>query len=187
MFDNSMSKVWAIWALALFLIGASAWYGISSDSPGDATNTQRYATFPAAQDEPARNAGKTSQVDPAKANPALASPFEVTARDPASSKITGRWVGVVDVGDGNRLQFSFNFREKDGQLSGTATFPIGEGKIEDGKINADRLSFATRHSAPLTGNPLVTRFTGTLSDRGLKLIMLSEGGESHLKLDPVSR
>lgn len=187
MSHNSIWKAWASWSLLLLFIGGLTWYGIFSNPPGDETKPQSYAIFPAMHDDAAGKVEKANKADLAKANPALASPFEGTARDPALSRITGRWVGVIDLGGSNRLQFSFNLREQNGQLSGTATFPIGEGSIVDGKINADQVSFTARHIAPSTGNPVLTRFSGTVSDRGLKLTMLSEGGESYLKLDPVSR
>ena len=187
MFYKSSRQALTIWSLLLLFIGGLLWYGISSDYPEEQTKSPGYATLPAAQNEKQRNVEKANRADLAKTNPALASPFEASASEPGQSRITGRWVGAIEVAVGNRLQFSFNLREHNGQLSGTATFPIGEAAIEDGKINADQLSFTTRQWAPLTGQALLTQFSGRLSADGLELIMLSEGGESRLRLDPVSR
>ena len=113
------------------------------------------------------------------------SPYAADRRGYVVASLSGRWAGVIDMGTGNRLQFSFNFREADGQLSGTAIFPIGAGGIEDGKVVGNQLWFTTRHHLPSSGQPLLTTFSGELSDEGvLHLTMLAEGSESRLTLTP---
>lgn len=162
--------------------GASAWYGMQSNGPMLRTNPRDSVAVPAATAE------KVMKIEKAdKAELAAVSPFSLSRIEPLLSKITGRWVGTVDLGGGNRLNFSFDLREKEGQISGTATFPIGEGNIENGKIFANKLSFATRHRLPSSGQILLTQFSGTLADGGLRLTMVSEGGNSYLTLNPVSR
>ncbi|UUZ73901.1 hypothetical protein LP415_13605 [Polaromonas sp. P1(28)-8] len=117
----------------------------------------------------------------------LASPFGLPGQKTETAGVTGRWIGGLDVGGGNRVQVSFNLRETDGQLSGTATFPVGEGSIEDGKIAGNQLSFSTRHRLPSTGQILVTRFAGDISDGTIALRMQTEGSESRLSINQVSR
>lgn len=162
--------------LVLLFFGASAWYGSRQD-------TRPVVMAPQVQADLALKAG--TQAD--KAEAALASPFAFTAKAPLRSSYTGRWMGTLDIGGTKGVQFSLNLLEADGQISGSATFPIGEGVIESGKIVADQLSFVTRHHSPSNGQVLLTQFSGTLADGGLKLTMLSEGGKSYLTLNPVSR
>jgi len=92
------------------------------------------------------------------ANTGLAgeSPYASDRKGYVVAGVTGRWVGAIDMGASNRLQFSFNFREAGGQLSGTASFPIGEGSIEDGTVVGNQLSFTTRHRMPSTGQMVLT-------------------------------
>ena len=162
--------------LVLLVIGGSAWYGSKQDAGRLPLPRQAEAVKPTRSVEQAT-----------KAQPALASPFAFAAKGPIRSSYTGRWVGSLDIGGTKGVHFSLNLLEADGQLTGTATFPIGEGVIESGKIVADQLSFVTRHRLPSNGQVLLTQFSGTLADGGLKLTMLSEGGKSYLTLNPVSR
>ena len=56
---------------------------------------------------------------------------------------------------------------------------------EDGKVVGNQLWFTTRHQLPSSGQPLLTTFSGELSDEGvLHLTMLAEGSESRLTLTP---
>ncbi len=172
----------AIGSLVVLFYSASAWYGIRSNAHMPVAIPSGSVAVPAA---PLEKVTKIEKAD--KTDLTVASPFMLSRKEPLLSKINGRWVGAVDLGGGNRLNFSFNLREKDGQVTGTATFPVGEGVIENGKIVADQLSFVTRHRLPSNGQVLLTQFSGTLADGGLKLTMLSEGGKSYLTLNPVSR
>ena len=160
--------------LVLLAIGGSAWYGSKQDVGRLPMPLQAQTVKPTTSVEQATKAE-------------LASPFAFAEKGPVRSSYTGRWLGSLDIGGTKGVQFSFNLLEADGQLSGTATFPIGDGVIENGKIVADKLSFATQHRLSSTGQVLITQFSGTLADGGLKLTMLSEGGKSYLILNPVSR
>jgi len=169
-------KPFAALLVALTLIGGSSWYATrqnvvstSHDGPAAVSNGQG----------PADMGGEKSAM--------LASPFGLQGQKTETTGVTGRWIGGLDVGGGNRVQVSFNLRETGGQLSGTATFPVGEGSIEDGKITGNQLSFSTRHRLQSTGQILVTRFAGEMSEGTIALRMQTEGGESRLTINQVSR
>jgi len=127
-----------------------------------------------------------NNADKAPTMAVFASPFTASATANTAAGITGRWGGEIDLG-GKKALFNFNLREAEGLLAGTATFPIGEGSIEDGKIANNQLSFATRHRLPSNGQTLVTKFSGTVGDGTIVLTMLSEGGQSKLTLNPQPR
>lgn len=138
--------------------------------------------------ESAASAGAVLLVAPASETVGIfASPFTSNVASPATTSITGRWGGEIDIGSGSKALFNFNLREAEGQLAGTATFPVGEGSIEDGKIANNQLSFATRHRVPSNGQVLVTKFTGTVGDGVIVLSMFNEGGEGKLTLNPQPR
>lgn len=169
-------KPFAVLLVALTIIGGSSWYATrqnvgstSHEVPAVVSNGQA----------PAGMGGEKSAM--------LASPFGLQGQKAEAAGVTGRWIGGLDVGGGNRVQVSFNLRETDGQLSGTATFPVGEGSIEDGKVTGNQLSFSTRHRLQSTGQILVTRFAGEMSEGAIALRMQTEGGESRLTINQVSR
>ncbi len=169
--DKSQWKMPAILLLALLIGSGACWYGFSEDAQS-----------------PPRQAG-AEQVwgtrDGAATGLAGESPYASERKGYVVAVITGNWVGALDMGAGNRVQFSFNLSETGGQLSGTATFPIGAGSIEDGKVVGNQLWFSTRHQLPSTGQILLTKFSGELTDDALNLTMLSEGTESKLTLTPA--
>jgi hypothetical protein len=172
--DKSLWKASAMLLLVGLLLGGLMWYW---NKPEMASTPQQAAGSDAA----------VPLAAPATETVAIfASPFTTSASSPATTSITGRWGGEIDIG-GKKALFNFNLREAEGLLAGTATFPVGEGSIEDGKIANNQLSFATRHRLPLNGQTIVTKFSGTVGDGTISLTMLSEGGESRLTLNPQPR
>lgn len=173
--NTSLKKASTLLFLIGIFLGALAWYWSKPESIGTSQ-------------ESAASAGAVSAAAPeAETVGVFASPFTSSLTSTATTSITGRWGGEIDVGSGNKALFNFNLREAEGLLAGTATFPVGEGSIEDGKIANNQLSFATRHRLPSNGQTLVTKFSGTVGDGTIVLTMLSEGGQSKLTLNPQPR
>ncbi len=169
-------KPFAVLLVALTVLGGSSWYAARWNV--GSTSHEASAVVSKGQ-APADTRGERAAV--------LASPFGLQTQKTEAAGVTGRWIGGLDTGGGNRVQVSFNLQATDEQLTGTATFPIGEGSIEDGKIRGSQLSFSTRHRLPSTGQMLVTRFAGEISDGTIALQMQTEGGESRLTINQVSR
>lgn len=167
----------AMLVLVLLFFGGVVWYGIRQDAQ---SIPEPHVATPVGPHALQANAS-------ARAEPVMASPFSPPAKDYVLAGVTGRWQGAIDMGGSNRVQVSFNLRATDGQLSGTATFPVGEGSIEDGKITGKQLSFSARHRLQSTGQILVTRFAGEMSEGTIALRMQTEGGESRLTINQVSR
>ncbi|MBI3284982.1 MAG: hypothetical protein HYZ65_09085 [Burkholderiales bacterium] len=163
-------KVWQIGlavATAALSFAGPAWYMARQDS---AENPMPFAAVH----------------EPVQADGVFAWPFAVSNQSDYT-RVDGRWTGVVEMGRGAKVQFSFNFQQAaDGRLTGNATFPVGEGSILDGKVVGGRLSFSTQHRLQKSGQTLVTRFVGNLSDGVIALDMQSEGGVSKLTLNRVS-
>lgn len=158
----------------LLVLACAAWLGLDSQAPD---------TPKVPPDSPASaHVWGTPNAEQAEAT--AESPFGSGANAALPAGLTGLWIGSLDLGTGNRLQFSFNLRETGGVLSGTAKFPIGDANIEDGKVVGTQLSFTTRHRLPATGQPLITQFKGELSEGVLLLTLWSEGAQSQLTLRP---
>lgn len=197
--DKSLWKASAMLLLVGLLLGGLIWdwnqpdkQSAPTQAASDATvvgdkawmgKTGMDKTEQASLDRPDMAANNT---DKAPAMAVFASPFTASATANTAAGITGRWGGEIDLG-GKKALFNFNLREVEGQLAGTATFPVGEGSIEDGKIANNQLSFATRHRLPSNGQTVVTKFSGTVGDGTIVLTMLSEGGQSKLTLNPQPR
>jgi hypothetical protein len=113
-------------------------------------------------------------------------PFASNRPETDFSAVTGQWVGSVDLGGGNTVQLSFNLKATGNQLTGTATFPIGDGTIQDAKVEGNHLSFNTRHQVDRTGQMLIARFSGNVGDGVIDLDMQSEAGDSKLTINRVS-
>lgn len=194
--DKSLWKASALLLLAGLLLGGLIWDWNQPDRPSASSQAASDATVvgdKASMDKAGmdktdqaslKNPDKAAdKADKAPAMAVFASPFTASATVNAAAGITGRWGGEIDLG-GKKALFNFNLREAEGMLAGTATFPVGEGSIEDGKIVNNQISFATRHRLPSNGQILVTKFSGTVGDGTIILTMLSEGGQSKLTLNP---
>ena len=158
----------------LLVLACAAWLGLDGLAP-DAPKVPSVPPVPG-------HVWGTQHAEQAEAT--AESPFGSGANAVLPHGLSGLWIGSLDMGTGNRLQFSFNLRETGGALSGTAKFPIGEANIEDGKVVGTQLSFTTRHRMAATGQPLITHFKGELSEGVLLMTLWSEGAQSHLTLRP---
>ncbi|MDP3798074.1 MAG: hypothetical protein Q8R06_13145 [Polaromonas sp.] len=175
--NKSWRKTSAILLVALTVLSGSSWYLARPNVRS--TNDEFSSVVPPKEPARADMVGERGAM--------LASPFGLQEQTAGPAGVTGRWIGGLDIGGGNRAQVSFNLRATDGQLTGTATFPVGEGSIEDGKITGNQLSFSTRHRLQSTGQILVTKFAGEMSEGTIALRMQTEGGESRLTINQVSR
>lgn len=123
--------------------------------------------------------------DAVLSSPVAVSPFAPGADTPGLPvSVTGTWVGKVQLSAGNSLPFSFNLQQTGDVLSGTARFPIGEARIEEGKIVGHQISFITRHRIQSSNAPLITTFIGEISHDVLEVTMAGEGVQSQLTLKP---
>lgn len=94
----------------------------------------------------------------------------------AHSPVNGYWVGALDIAREGSTTFSFRFMQIDRRLVGSASFPLGTTKIEEGTIDDRRLSFVTRHRLEPNGETLVSQFSGSVDEGGvISLTMVSEG------------
>lgn len=162
----------AVLAAVVISFAGSAWHFARQDVPS--TENQKPS-------------GVSEANDTVKADGVYAPPFAAARQDNEVTGVNGRWVGAVDIGRGSKIQFSFNLQQAaNGQLTGTATFPIGESNIQDGKVEGNQLSFSTQHRLQSTGQTLVTKFVGNMSNGMIALDMQSEGGISKLTINRIS-
>lgn len=167
------------WSIGLAIVAAVVVYVIVSDPTSDSQDAQMAA---------AQTVATLPQAKPSTpADALIATPVAaVKAADEVAGRVNGRWAGTIDAGGGNTLQFSFNFQANNGQLTGTAMFPIGETSILGGRVDGNRLSFATHHQLKSSGQTLVSTFTGDMAASAIALTMLSEGAENKLTVQRVS-
>jgi len=152
---------------------------ISNDAAPRASDTRSLAYANAAA-QPAAVAGAVESSVPT-ATAALPS----DERPSAHSKLEGVWAGTMMVG-ASPVQFRFEFAVSGDRVVGKATFPLGEGRIEDGRIDTNRVAFTTRHQTT-AGQPLISRFAGALAnDETLELTMETEGVAGNLVAARVS-
>lgn len=93
---------------------------------------------------------------------------------------SGRWVGAMDLGGGSQAQFRFDLKSANGLLTGTASLPISEASIVNGRIRDRHLSFDIEHRLPSTGQVVLTRFSGEVHGDTITLDIHSEGAMSRL-------
>lgn len=86
----------------------------------------------------------------------------------------------MDLGGGRQALFRFDLKGADGLLTGTASLPIGEASIGNGRISGQRLSFDTQHRLAATGQVVLTRFSGEVDGDTIALDIHSEGAMSRL-------
>ena len=125
--------------------------------------------------------------EPAPAAPVAVLGYPAPALNPFVADVDGRWAGEVNLGGGSVVHFGFELRADAGRVTGSATFPVGTSRIEDGRLEADRISFSTRHVLAATGAPLVTRFSGVVAGDAIAFDMLADGAVTPIAARRVAR
>ncbi len=72
-----------------------------------------------------------------------------------AADITGTWTGTMIAGD-NPIPLTYNFKQDGAKLTGTVTGPNGDLRLDDGKVDGDKVSFSVM--VDMGGTP--TKFTG---------------------------
>ena len=117
---------------------------------------------------------------------ALAPSFGVVSAAPEPGDPSGRWVGVMDLGGKSQAVFRFDLRAANGLLSGTASVPIGEAGIVNGRVRDKHVSFDTQHRLASTGQLVLTSFAGEVDGDTISLSISSEGAMSRLLVQRVA-
>src|SRR5580765_531278 len=94
----------------------------------------------------------------------LLSMFVASAR--AEDKATGTWKWTQSFG-GNDIQTVLKLKQDGDQVTGTISgFQGNEDKIEDGKVDGDKVTFKVTRD--FGGNKMITTYTCTISGESLK-------------------
>lgn len=101
---------------------------------------------------------------------------------PATTRpISGNWVGWLTAGT-TVNRFRFSLREERGRLSGTVHFPVGDGVVQSGTLQQDRVTLVTLNPLAAGGQPLRTQFAGTYAGDVIHLVMETGAGSIDLTL-----
>jgi hypothetical protein len=84
--------------------------------------------------------------------------------------VTGKWTGEMAGPDGPGMSISCEFKQDGNKLTGTMDGPGGAMKIENGKVDGDKLSF----SIDFNGMKIVHE--GKIQNDEIKLTIKMDGG-----------
>lgn len=87
-----------------------------------------------------------------------------------AADVTGKWTGEMAGPDGPGMSISCEFKQDGNKLTGTVDGPGGAMKIEDGKVEGDKISF----SIDFNGMKIVHE--GKIQNDEIKLTIKMEGG-----------
>lgn len=90
----------------------------------------------------------------------------------AQSPVDGNWKGTRDTPNGP-FEINYTFKVEDGKLTGTWKTQFGEAKLEDGKIEGNKISYS------ISLNDRKMSYTGEIiSDK--EIVVKNERGETKL-------
>jgi hypothetical protein len=102
--------------------------------------------------------------------------FSVVCFCAATADISGKWKSEFESGVGAQ-KYTFEFKVEKGKITGTTVADIAgaesKGKITDGKIEGDKISFS--ESLDYNGSPLPIEYKGTISGDEIKVAREVQG------------
>jgi hypothetical protein len=103
----------------------------------------------------------------------------LTAVAALASDVTGNWKATITGMDGNPMEVKMNLKAEVGVITGTVTVMGTDMKVENGKIDGDKVAFEVR---PQFGT---FSYTGAVSGDELKLVVKMGENTSPLTLKRV--
>ena len=95
---------------------------------------------------------------------------------PAPPEISGTWEAEMRNSRQQTYRIGLTLVRAGETLTGSVRYPTGEGAIQEGSISGDRLTFHTSHVPQFESEPAIIRFTGTIEDDGIALVLTEEFG-----------
>jgi hypothetical protein len=92
-----------------------------------------------------------------------------------AADVTGKWTYEMQGRQGNATTATLNLKADGNTLTGTVSGRGGETEITDGKIDGDNVSFKVVRE--FNGNKMTMKYTGKVTEDGLKLKVEAEGSD----------
>jgi hypothetical protein len=97
-----------------------------------------------------------------------------------AADVTGKWKARTEGPDGSQMDIVFDFKVDGDKLSGTATGPMGEMPISQGKLDGDNISFTVEagelkviHKGTVSGDEM--KLNVEMGDQKLEMTALRSG------------
>jgi hypothetical protein len=91
-----------------------------------------------------------------------------------AADVTGKWTYEMQ-GRNGAMTGTMNLKAEGDKVTGTVSGRGGETEISDGKISGDTVSFTVVRE--FNGNKFTMKYTGTVSDDGIKFKVEREGSD----------
>jgi hypothetical protein len=93
--------------------------------------------------------------------------FALLATSLFAADVNGKWVGEMEGRDGQKRVQTFDFKVDGSTLTGTVSSPMGERKIEEGKVTGDDISFVL--TIEINGETRKIQYSGKMVGEELKM------------------
>ena len=97
-----------------------------------------------------------------------------------AADVGGKWVGTWTGPQGKEFRILFNFEAQGDRLMGSVRYPTGEGGIQEGRIDGDRLLFVTRHTPQFEDKEVTISYTGKVVGDQIDFVMQRPNGAQRL-------
>ncbi len=95
---------------------------------------------------------------------------------PSDFDVNGVWVAEMKKEGQYPYQVRLELIESSGKLSGSVSFPTGDGVIEDGTIQGSKVTFSTTHLPQFASEAAVSRFNGEIVKGEIQLVSVDSNG-----------
>jgi len=92
-----------------------------------------------------------------------------------AADVTGKWTYEMQGRGGRAMTGTMTLKADGDTLTGTVSGRNGDTEISDGKVNGDTITFNVVRE--FNGNKFVMKYTGTVTDEGIKFKVEREGSD----------
>ena len=99
-----------------------------------------------------------------------------SSRGPEPIPLDGTWIAELQKPGQRPYRVRFDFVTSGESVTGTVSYPTGDGAVQDGELSDGRLSFQTTHLPQFADAPATIRYQGEITAEGIRLVATDDGG-----------
>jgi hypothetical protein len=96
--------------------------------------------------------------------------------EPPRFDISGVWIAEMEKPNQRKFRIRLDLAAEGGRLTGTVSYPTGDGAIRDGVLEGGRLAFLTVHMPQFATTEATIRWTGVIEDGQIRFTESDDNG-----------
>ena len=92
------------------------------------------------------------------------------------TEISGSWIAEMNKPNQRAFRVQLNLASSGGKVTGSVSYPTGDGTVQDGALDDTRLTFFTVHVPQFASEPATIRWSGVVEEQVIRFTAADDNG-----------